>query len=167
MSKIHVVPHTHWDREWYKPFQYFRVKLVYVIDRIMDILESNEDFQYFLLDGQTIVLEDYLQIKPENEGRLQELIQAGRLVVGPWYVQPDAFAPDGESLIRNLLLGIGMAEDFGKSMMVGYLPDTFGHSGQLPHILKGFGIELAVMMRGVDAEAIGKYGVCLARDEWG
>lgn len=156
MTKIHIVPHTHWDREWYKPFQYFRVKLVYVIDRVLDILESNEDFRYFLLDGQTIVLEDYLQIKPENEGRLRALIQAGRLVVGPWYVQPDAFAPDGESLVRNLLLGIGMAEDFGKTMMVGYLPDTFGHSGQLPHILKGFGIDAAVMMRGVDAEAIGK-----------
>lgn len=156
MSRIHIIPHTHWDREWYKPFQYFRVKLVYVIDRVMDILENNDDFRYFLLDGQTIVLEDYLQIKPENEGRLRKLIQEGRIVVGPWYVQPDVFTPDGESLIRNLLLGIDIAERFGKSMMVGYLPDSFGHSGQLPHILKGFGIESAVMMRGVDADAIGK-----------
>jgi 2-O-(6-phospho-alpha-D-mannosyl)-D-glycerate hydrolase len=156
MSKIHIISHTHWDREWYKPFQYFRVKLVYVIDKVLDILERNEDFRYFLLDGQSIVLEDYLQIKPENEYRLRNLIQAGRIVVGPWYVQPDEFVPDGESLIRNLLLGIDIAEKFGKSMMVGYLPDSFGHSGQLPHILKGFGIDSAVIMRGVDVETIGK-----------
>ena len=157
MSKIHIIPHTHWDREWYKPFQYFRVKLVYVIDSVMDILENNEDFRYFLLDGQTIVLEDYLQIKPENEGQLEEA-DPGRASLwwGPGMCSRMSLRRTAESLIRNLLLGIDIAERFGKSMMVGYLPDSFGHSGQLPHILKGFGIESAVMMRGVDADAIGK-----------
>ena len=84
MTRIHVVPHTHWDREWYKPFQYFRLKLVYVIDSILEIMEADEGFSFFLLDGQTIVLEDYLQIKPENAQRLQKLIQERRLLIGPW-----------------------------------------------------------------------------------
>jgi mannosylglycerate hydrolase len=154
MSIIHIVPHTHWDREWYKPFQYFRVKLIYVIDSLVDMLEKDDQFTSFLLDGQTIVLEDYLAIKPENTEKLKKLISEGRIQVGPWYVQPGEFSPDGESLIRNLLIGIGIAESFGKSMMVGYLPDSFGHSGQMPHILNGFGITSAVVMRGVSAEEI-------------
>jgi mannosylglycerate hydrolase len=154
MSNIHVVSHTHWDREWYKPFQYFRIKLVYVIDHVLEILEKDNNFKFFMLDGQTIVLEDYLQIKPENEQRIRTLVEAGRLIIGPWYIQPDEFAPDGESLIRNLLIGINISEKFGKPMMVGYLPDSFGQTGQLPHILKGFGIDSAVMMRGVASQEI-------------
>ncbi len=154
MRKIHVIPHTHWDREWYKPFQYFRIKLVYVIDKLLNILEGDEEFSAFLLDGQTIVLEDYLQVKPENRERLKDLISAGRIQVGPWYIQPDEFAPDGESLVRNLLIGTRIAREFGRSMMVGYLPDSFGHSGQMPQILNGFGISSAVVMRGVDADRI-------------
>ena len=154
MRKIHVIPHTHWDREWYKPFQYFRTKLVFVIDKLLQILEENVDFSSFLLDGQTIVLEDYLQIKPGNREKLTELISAGRIQVGPWYIQPDEFAPDGESLVRNLLIGTRIAREFGRSMMVGYLPDSFGHSGQMPQILNGFGISSAVVMRGIDADLI-------------
>lgn len=154
MVKIHVIPHTHWDREWYRPFQNFRVKLVFVIDKILEILENDDTFANFMLDGQTIVLEDYLQVKPENLQRLHNLVQSGKLIIGPWYIQPDEFAPDGESLIRNLMLGIDISRKFGKSMMVGYLPDSFGQSGQVPHILKGFGINSAVVMRGVDAEKI-------------
>ena len=154
MQKIHIIPHTHWDREWYKPFQHFRVKLVYVIDKLLNILESDQEFSSFLLDGQTIVLEDYLQVKPENKARLKELISAGRIQVGPWYIQPDEFAPDGESLVRNLLIGTRIAREFGRSMPVGYLPDSFGHSGQMPQILNGFGIDSAVVMRGIDAGQI-------------
>ncbi|MEJ2413115.1 MAG: glycoside hydrolase family 38 C-terminal domain-containing protein [Anaerolineales bacterium] len=154
MQTIHLVPHTHWDREWYKPFQNFRVKLVYVIDSLLQILESDPSFSSFMLDGQTIVLEDYLQIKPENAGRLKDLISAGRIQVGPWYVQPDEFAPDGESLIRNLSIGRSISGQFGKPMSIGYLPDSFGHSGQIPLILQGFGMDSAVVMRGVDTEAI-------------
>ena len=155
MKKLHLTAHTHWDREWYKPFQYFRTKLVYVIDRLIDTLEADPEFR-FMLDGQTIVLDDYLSIKPENFGRLRALVSSGRLAVGPWYIQPDEFAPDAESLVRNLMLGIRRAETFGGSMMVGYLPDSFGHSPQMPQILRGVGIESAVMMRGVDFDRIGK-----------
>ena len=154
MNKVHVVAHTHWDREWYRPFQYFRTKLVFVIDTILDTLEKDDEFRFFLLDGQSIVLDDYLEVKPEARERLKNLISKGRLIVGPWYIQPDEFAPDGESLIRNLLLGISSAENFGKSMRVGYLPDSFGQSAQMPQILRGFDISSAVMMRGVPAYSL-------------
>ena len=94
MRNIHIISHTHWDREWYRPYQYFRIKLVYVIDKMLDILENDPDFDHFLLDGQTVVLEDYLQVKPENAGRLKTMVEAGRVSVGPWYIQPDEFALD-------------------------------------------------------------------------
>ncbi|MBI9050752.1 MAG: hypothetical protein JEZ00_15125 [Anaerolineaceae bacterium] len=154
MPTIHIVSHTHWDREWYKPFQHFRTKLVFVIDHLISILQTDDAFQSFLLDGQTIVLDDYLQIKPENETILKQLISSGKLVVGPWYIQPDEFAPDGESLIRNLQIGITAANQFGQSMMIGYLPDSFGQSAQMPQILQGFGINAAVMMRGFPANEV-------------
>lgn len=154
MNKVHVVAHTHWDREWYRPYQYFRTKLVFVIDKVLDTLEKDDEFKFFLLDGQSIVLDDYLEIKPEAKERLQKLIRNGRLIAGPWYIQPDEFAPDGESLIRNLLLGISSAEKFGRSMRVGYLPDSFGQTAQLPQILKGFDISSAVMMRGIPAYSL-------------
>ena len=154
MKKIHIISHTHWDREWYRPFEYFRSKLVFVIDSLISILENDSRYAHFLLDGQTSPLEDYLEVKPENTEKLANFIKADRLIVGPWYIQPDEFAPDAESLIRNLQMGIRTAEKFGKSMMIGYLPDTFGHTGQLPQILQGFGIGSAVVMRGVPAHII-------------
>ena len=155
MKKICLVAHTHWDREWYKPFQFFRTKLVYVIDHLIGMLEENPDFGSFMLDGQTVVLEDYLKIRPERTGRMKTLIASGRIITGPWYIQPDEFAPDAESLVRNLLVGMKQASSFGKPMMVGYLPDSFGHSSQMPQILRGFGIDSAVLMRGVDFDAVG------------
>jgi len=154
MKNIHLVAHSHWDREWYKPFQYFRTKLVYMIDHLLKMLEDEPDFACFLLDGQTIVLEDYLRIRPENETRLGRMIAEGRITAGPWYIQPDEFAPDAESLVRNLQIGIRQARRYGRPMMVGYLPDSFGHSSQMPQILRGFGIDSAVVMRGVDFDSI-------------
>lgn len=155
MKNIHLVSHTHWDREWYKPFQYFRTKLVYMIDGLLEMLDDNPDFSSFLLDGQTVVIDDYLKIKPENEDRLRKMIDSGRIIVGPWYIQPDEFAPDAESLVRNLQTGIRTARSFGRSMMTGYLPDSFGQSPQMPQILRGFGIDSAVVMRGIDFDSIG------------
>jgi alpha-mannosidase len=97
MNTIHLVSHTHWDREWYLTFQQFRLKLVQLIDRLLDILGSDPDFKYFLLDGQTILLEDYLQIRPEREADLINLIRNGRLLIGPWYISPDEFLVAPES----------------------------------------------------------------------
>lgn len=145
---VHVVSHTHWDREWYLTYEQFRLRLVGLIDRLLDLMEARPDFRYFHLDGQTIVLEDYLEMRPHQEGRLRRLIGEGRILVGPWYDMPDEFLVSGESIVRNLALGHRMASRFGTSMPVGYLPDLFGHVGQMPQILRRFGLDNAVLWRG-------------------
>jgi len=144
-----VVSHTHWDREWYRTFQSFRRLLVRLTDRLLSIMESNPDYKYFVFDGQTIVLEDYLEIRPENEQRIRNLVQEGRLHIGPWYVLPDEFLVSGESLLRNLLIGHLISEKFGRAMKVGYLPDPFGHVAQIPQILQGFDIKSFMFHRGL------------------
>jgi mannosylglycerate hydrolase len=150
---IILVPHTHWDREWYQTFQQFRMRLVHAVDRLLDILDHDDGFTYFMLDGQTIVLDDYLEIQPEQEERLRRYTRSGRILTGPWYIQPDEFLVSGESLIRNLQIGLRRAATFGEPMRIGYVPDCFGHIAQLPQILQGFGIDNAVFWRGVGSEA--------------
>src|SRR5712692_574302 len=150
---IIIVPHTHWDREWYQTFQQFRVRLVHAVDKLLDILDRDPQFSHFMLDGQTIVLDDYLEVRPEQEERLKQYTRSGRIQVGPWYLQHDEFLVSGESLVRNLQFGLQRASEFGETMRVGYVPDTFGHIAQLPQILRGFGIDNAVFWRGVGAEA--------------
>jgi alpha-mannosidase len=148
-----VVPHTHWDREWYLPFEQFRLRLGAVVDGVLDTLESDPSFTSFTLDGQAIVLEDYVEVRPENEGRLRALLSAGRLEVGPSYVLPDEILVGGESLIRNLLLGRRVSRRFGvEPSGAGYLPDSFGHPAQLPQILAGFGIRTLLFSRGMGDE---------------
>jgi alpha-mannosidase len=148
-----VVPHTHWDREWYLPFEVFRLRLGAVVDGVLDTLERDPSFTSFTLDGQAIVLEDYLEVRPENEGRLRALLDAGRLEVGPSYVLPDEILVGGESLVRNLLLGRHVCRRFGiEPSGAGYLPDSFGHPAQLPQILAGFGIRTFLFSRGMGDE---------------
>ncbi len=147
--RIAVVPHTHWDREWYDPFQTFRLKLVRLIDGLLDQLERDSSYSHFLLDGQLAVIDDYLKIRPENEGRLRALAVAGRITIGPWYVLMDEFLVSGETLVRNLQAGIGRGGAFGGVMSVGYLPDMFGHVAQMPQLLALAGFEDAVVWRGV------------------
>ncbi|MGY4707909.1 alpha-mannosidase [Candidatus Bipolaricaulota sp. J31] len=147
-----VVPHTHWDREWYLRFEEFRWWLVKTIDKLISLCDHDPAYR-FMLDGQVIALQDYLEIRPEREERLRELIREGRIQIGPWYVQPDEALVSGEALIRNLLLGKRLAEAYGGSMCEGYVPDIFGHIAQLPQILRGFGIDTAFLTRGAD-------GVC-------
>lgn len=144
-----LVPHTHWDREWYLTFQQFRMRLVSAVDKALHLLETDPNFTYFMLDGQTVVLDDYLEIRPENEERLKRFAREGRLLVGPWYIQPDEFLVGGEALVRNLQLGNRMAEPYGGAMPIGYVPDTFGHIAQLPQLLRGFGLDNAMYWRGV------------------
>src|SRR5579871_2040203 len=150
---ILLVPHTHWDREWYQTFQQFRMRLVHVVDHLLDILDRDPSFTHFMLDGQTIVLDDYLEVCPQEEERLKRYTRSGRISVGPWYLQPDEFLVSGESLIRNLQIGLRRAAEFGQPMRVGYVPDTFGHIAQLPQILRGVGIDNAVFWRGIGSEA--------------
>ena len=150
MPTLHIISHTHWDREWYRSFQSFRLKLVHLIDGLLELLDNDPNYKYFMLDGQTIVLDDYLAMRPEKEEILRRHIQKGRILIGPWHILPDMFLVGPESHIRNLLKGDQTARRFGPKMMVGYIPDPFGHPGQVPQILKGFGIETACLWRGLD-----------------
>jgi len=149
MQKLHVISHTHWDREWYLTFQQFRLKLVHLIDKLLYILDEDPEFKYFMLDGQTIVLDDYLHMRPEKEGVIRRYIQDGRILIGPWHILPDMFLVSPEAHIRNLLEGARTARKFGPKMPIGYIPDPFGHPGQVPQILRGFGIEAAALWRGI------------------
>lgn len=149
MAVIHVVSHTHWDREWYLTFQQFRIKLVSLIDKLLLILRNTAEYRYFMLDGQTLALQDYLEIRPGKEPELRGYIADGRISVGPWYCLPDEFLVSPEALVRNLLAGKSDALKFGACMDTGYVPDQFGHIGQMPQILSGFGINSAVAWRGI------------------
>ncbi len=142
-----VISHTHWDREWYLSLERFRVKLVNFVDNLLEILEKNNNF-VFHLDAQTIIIDDYLEIKPDQKKKLFSYIKEGRILLGPWYVQNDFYLTSGESTIRNLLIGCETAEKAGKSSRVGYAPDQFGLISQLPQLFKGFGIHDCIFGRG-------------------
>ncbi len=146
---VHVLPHTHWDREWYDPFPAFRIRLVELLDDLLDRLDSDPSFTHFQLDGQMAAVDDYLDVRPEQADRLTRLASDGRLSMGPWYTLPDEFLVSGETLVRDLQLGLRRADDFGAAMRVGYLPDMFGHMAQMPQILALFGMDDAVVWRGV------------------
>ncbi len=150
--KMMVVPETHWDREWYLTFQQFRHRLVRLVDKLLNILETDKRYRYYCLDGQTVVLEDYLEIRPENRERIAAMVTARRLFVGPWYVLPDEFLVSGEAVVHNILLGHKIAAEFGGVMKAGYVPDPFGHISQLPQILAGFDLPSMLFMRGVGNE---------------
>src|SRR5512140_1403397 len=137
----HIVSHSHWDREWYKSFEQFRSMLVNMVDDLLDLLARDPAYVCFTLDGQTIVLDDYLAVRPEREPELRRLVREGRLMIGPWYVLPDEFLVSGEATVRNLLTGTHRARDFGAEMKVGYIPDSFGHIAMMPAVLRGFGID--------------------------
>ncbi len=143
------VSHTHWDREWYQPFQEYRIRLVQLVDKLLNIFENEPDYRYFMLDGQTIILDDYLEIRPENRSTLEDYVRSGRLLIGPWYILPDEFLVSPESTIRNLMVGASSCDRFGKRMDVGNIPDPFGHISQMPQILRGFDIDAMAFWRGV------------------
>lgn len=173
---LHIVPHTHWDREWYLPFQQFRIRLVHLMDRLLDILDSDGSYRHFMLDGQSILLEDYLEIRPERAPEISHFVRTGRLAIGPWYVLPDEFLVAPESLVRNLMLGDRVCRRFGDKMSVGYVPDPFGHVSQLPQIMNGFGIQTVAFRRGLaeepaelwwDAPDGSRVLVCYLRDGYG
>ncbi|WP_232509516.1 mannosylglycerate hydrolase [Parageobacillus thermoglucosidasius] len=146
---VHIVPHMHWDREWYFSTEESRILLVNNMEEILEMLETNPDYPYYVLDGQTVVLEDYLAVKPEYKERIRRLVRQGKLIIGPWYTQTDEMVVGGESIVRNLLYGLKDCQEFGEPMKIGYLPDSFGQSAQLPQILNGFGIHRAIFWRGI------------------
>src|SRR6202167_1850683 len=146
---IPIVPHTHWDREWYESYQEFRLNLVDMLDTLLPLLESDASYPYFMLDGQMAVVDDYLDVRPEAEPRLRELAAAGRISMTPCYILMDEFLSSAETIIRNLEMGIVRGAAFGGVMDVGYLPDMFGHIAQMPQILRQAGFAHAVVWRGV------------------
>ena len=149
----HFISHSHWDREWYKTFETFRLDLADLIHSLLHIFQTNPDYKYFTLDGQTVILEDYAGIFPEGTEELKKYIRAGKISIGPWYVLPDEFLVSGESTIRNLLFGQKVAQKFGGcAMQVGYIPDSFGHLAMMPAILCGFNMDTAIVYRGFGGE---------------
>jgi alpha-mannosidase len=147
-GRVALVPHTHWDREWYEPFQRFRMRLVDVVDDVLVRAEADAGFR-FTFDGQMAAVEDYLEVRPENRQRVADLVRRGQFAIGPWRVLLDEFLCSGENIIRNLQLGHRQAQALGGAMDVGYLPDMFGHIAQMPQILRAAGISRACVYRGV------------------
>ena len=135
--------------EWYEPYQTFRLRLVGLLDELLALLERDPSYTRFLLDGQMAVIDDYLEVRPENEARIRALAASGRLSMGPWYILMDEFLVSGETIVRDLQMGLLRATAFGGAMNVGYLPDMFGHIAQMPQILRDAGFEHAVVWRGV------------------
>lgn len=172
---VHVLSNTHWDREWRFPFEETRFLLVDLVDWLLDLMESTPEYEFYNFDSQTIFLEDYLEYRPENRERLQALIQAGRLIVGPWYTLPEMFSVGGEAVVRNLLIGGRIAEDFGKCSKVGYTPTSYGQVSQIAQIYDSFGIDGIIFYRGIHhSECTNEYilespdgtrilGICLSR----
>lgn len=148
-KKVFVVSHTHWDREWYLRREEFLMMLVELVDQLLDILQGDPEYRVFMLDGQTIVLEDYLSVRPDREPLLKRLIGEGKILIGPWYMMPDEYLISAEGHVRNFLLGTKWCKRFGAQMPVGYLPDSFGHPSQMPQILRGLGLEQIVFWRGL------------------
>jgi len=148
--RLILVPHTHWDREWYFPYQRYRTRLVGFFDLLLEIFDRDPEYKHFLLDGHTILIEDYLDVRPDRRAEIERVVQDGRLAIGPWYEIPDMSLPSGEALVRNLLRGHRVAEQFGPVMKVGYIPDPFGQIAHMPAILRGFGIDRCVFWRGAD-----------------
>ena len=150
-KKIHIISHTHWDREWYLSFEKHRFRLVDMMDSLLETIDNDPLFRSFHLDGQIIILEDYLEIRPEMLPKIKKYIADGRLIIGPWYVLQDEFLITGEANVRNLLYGLKESKKYGSPCMLGYFPDAFGNISQAPQILNGFGITRAAFGRGIRA----------------
>ena len=149
-KKIWVISGTHWDREWRYTADQSLLRLSELMDDLLKILEEHPEYVCFHLDGGTIVIEDYLAVRPENEKRLRDLMSAGRIISVPWYTLPEMNTVAPEALIRNLLIGKGMAQDFGKCMKTGYTATSYGQISQLPQIYAGFGLNCAMTYRGTN-----------------
>lgn len=152
--KVHVIPHSHWDREWYFTTSRSKVYLMKDLKDVLDTLETNNDFKYFMVDAQGSLLEDYIKWMPQDKQRIKKLVKAKKLIIGPWYTQSDQLVISGESIVRNMYYGMKCCETFGEYMNVGYVPDSFGQSGNMPQIYRQFGIEDTLFWRGVSDDMV-------------
>ncbi|MBC1846994.1 alpha-mannosidase [Listeria seeligeri] len=149
-KKAHIISHSHWDREWFLPLESLRFKLVTLMDEVEGLLDMEAGFNHFHMDGQMIMLEDYLAVKPAKREKMKQLVADGKLRIGPWYMLQDAFLTSGEANIRNLQYGLEMAKEFGHVEKIGYFPDTFGLYGQVPQLMSQAGFDTVVFGRGVN-----------------
>ena len=150
---VYVVPHTHWDREWYQPVEVFRARLVDVADDVLELLSDPAGrYRRFTLDGQAVIVDDYLTVRPDRRAAIAEQVRSGRLRIGPWFVLADEFLVSPEALVRNLQHGLHACRAYGGAMPVAYTPDSFGHVAQLPLLVAGFGLKAVVFERGVGDE---------------
>lgn len=152
--KIHVIPHSHWDREWYFTTSRSKVYLMKDLGDVLNTLENDPEFKYFMVDAQGSLLDDYIKWRPQDKERISKFVNDGRLVIGPWYTQTDQLVISGESIVRNMYYGMKRCESFGKYMNVGYVPDSFGQSGNMPQIYRQFGIEDTLFWRGVSDDMV-------------
>ena len=148
-TTVHIISHSHWDREWYQSFESHRMKLIELVDNILDKAENDPEFGGFFLDGQVIAIDDYLEIRPEKRAQVEKCIREGKIQTGPWYILQDEFLTSGEACVRNLQVGMQEAEQYGAVGNVGYFPDAFGNAGQMPQVLKQAGMDAVVFGRGV------------------
>lgn len=149
MKTVHVISHSHWDREWYLPYERHHMLLVELIDDVLELFETDPEFKNFYLDGQTILLDDYLEVRPDRKTLLEKHIKNGKLRIGPFYILQDAFLTSSESNVRNMLIGHQESTKWGQKGELGYFPDTFGNVGQTPQLIKQLGFEVAAYGRGV------------------
>lgn len=151
-KKVHVISNTHWDRAWVYPFNETRLLLVEFMDNLLELLETDPKFHSFLLDSQTIAVEDYLEFRPERKEQIKKFVKAGKLIVGPWYNLPEEYIVNGESLVRNLVVGHSQAEELGKVSKIGYTPFSYGQTSQMPQIYHGFDIDTIIFYRGINTK---------------
>ena len=151
---VHVVPHSHWDREWYFTTSRSKIYLMHDLKKVLEQLEKDNPYDSFILDGQASLLDDYLKWRPQDQARIRTLVQQGKLIIGPWYTQTDQLVISGESIVRNMLYGMKICEEFGDYMNVGYVPDSFGQAASMPQIYREFGISDTMFWRGVSDDDV-------------
>ena len=148
VKKVFVVPHTHWDREWFFTSDQAKVYLLKDLKDVLDHLETDGQYGSFLLDGQSSLIEDYLNWRPQERKRVEKLVKEKKLILGPWYTQTDQYLASGESIINNLRIGMKQSDELGGHMNVAYVPDSFGQESSMPQIYQQLGIDDAVLYRG-------------------
>ncbi len=151
-KEVHIICNTHWDREWVYPSAETRLLLIDFMNNLLDILDNQPDFHSFLMDSQVLAIDDFIEMCPDQRPRVERHVKSGKLQIGPWYSLPEEYIVNGESLVRNLLIGHRAAQSYGKVMKLGYTPFSYGQTSQMPQIYRGFDIDTIIFYRGINTE---------------
>ena len=150
VTKIDAVSNTHWDREFRRSFEKTRRNLLIMLDTTLDILESDSEYHSFTMDGHSIMIDDYLEMRPERREQVEKFVKEGRLIIGPYFTLPEEFTISHEAIVRNLMFGRKTVEKYGgKTGTVAYTPSSWGQTGQLPQIFSDFGLTHMMFYRGI------------------